>query len=435
MSGETVHPGMGIHSQQFPDGSWGHMVTDALGSVREVVDENINSLEARAYDPYGNVLSQQGTPQTPFGFTGEPTDPNDLIHLRARYLDPALGTFPNPDPLPGNIQEAMSLNPYSYVQGNPVNMADPSGMVPVAPSDLAGCGPQSEEPPTTQPTVCEQFIEHLRFTIDSELRRHGCAPGPLNEPSECANRLTPAIAVSLRETYNPPTGEIFGLPRVAGFNRPPTFAHPMNDPTNAEGISLRERYGFRREWFHNTHHFFGVLGLAAEGHSGSLPGIGDFTYGGSAVAQHGNNWFESESLRCRAVQRCQNIQGTSSGMTADDYEYFYNEGLIDLDLGRQAAVLWAQMEHGIPGPDNTLNFHTDIRHLPDKLAAWACAGSEDEIWAGLSDILDNPSYRDVLSSLRPSRIEGDAETCQTLMNDTNLVARVANNECPAPYRN
>ena len=46
MNGETFHPGMGIHSQQFPDGSWGHMVTDALGSVREVMDENLNSLEA-----------------------------------------------------------------------------------------------------------------------------------------------------------------------------------------------------------------------------------------------------------------------------------------------------------------------------------------------------------------------------------------------------
>lgn len=48
-----------------------------------------------------------GTPEAPFGFTGEMTDTNDgsigtkLLYLRARYYNPALGVFPSLDPFEG----------------------------------------------------------------------------------------------------------------------------------------------------------------------------------------------------------------------------------------------------------------------------------------------------------------------------------------------
>ncbi len=123
-----VHDPMGLHSQQEPDGTWRHMIRDGLNSIRGVTDDALSILESRGYDPLGNPSEVQGTSQTPFGFTGEMTDSNGLIHLRARDYNPALGVFVSPDPLPGEIQNPVSLNSYVYALDNPTNYTDPSGM-------------------------------------------------------------------------------------------------------------------------------------------------------------------------------------------------------------------------------------------------------------------------------------------------------------------
>lgn len=51
------------------------------------------------------------------------------VHLHARHLNPDLGIFPSLDPVKGFISRPMSMNGYSYVEGNPVNWTDPSGMI------------------------------------------------------------------------------------------------------------------------------------------------------------------------------------------------------------------------------------------------------------------------------------------------------------------
>ncbi|MBL8120799.1 MAG: hypothetical protein JNJ78_24980, partial [Anaerolineae bacterium] len=40
------------------------------------------------------------------------------VYLRARYYSPALGVFPSRDPFEGVAERAMSLNGYSWVEGN-----------------------------------------------------------------------------------------------------------------------------------------------------------------------------------------------------------------------------------------------------------------------------------------------------------------------------
>lgn len=126
-----VHGPTGIHQQQNPDGSWEYIIQDGLGSVRVVVDADGNILRSSHYSPFGEPFGVTGAAETPFGFTGEMIDPNNLVYLRARYYDPALGVFPTPDPLEGTINTPMSLNRYSYAQGNPINRTDPSGMMSI----------------------------------------------------------------------------------------------------------------------------------------------------------------------------------------------------------------------------------------------------------------------------------------------------------------
>jgi RHS repeat-associated protein len=122
-----VHGATGIHAQQDSAGAWDWMVQDGLGSVRGVVDNTLAVQESRMYDPYGNPFGVVGTNQTVYGFTGEQTDENKLLHLRKRYMNPALGAFISLDPFEGVMQRPMSLNGYSWVEGNTVNATDASG--------------------------------------------------------------------------------------------------------------------------------------------------------------------------------------------------------------------------------------------------------------------------------------------------------------------
>jgi hypothetical protein len=81
-----VHGPRGIHEQRDAANNWEWMVQDGLGSVRGVADNNAGVLCGTGYAAYGAPINGVGTTQTMYGFTGEPTDSNGLVHLRARYL-------------------------------------------------------------------------------------------------------------------------------------------------------------------------------------------------------------------------------------------------------------------------------------------------------------------------------------------------------------
>ena len=125
-----VHGPRGIQAQKA-NGEWKHMVQDGLNSVRSVVDNDVVVHQNIVYDPLGNPINVVGPEQTMYGYTGEPTDATGLVHLRERYYNPNIGTFISQDPYEGSMNDPMSLNRYSYVYGNPINMTDPSGMIPV----------------------------------------------------------------------------------------------------------------------------------------------------------------------------------------------------------------------------------------------------------------------------------------------------------------
>jgi len=92
-----------------------------------VVDTTNTPQESRWYDPFGTEIQQSGTQQTTFGFTGEETDSNGLVNLRARNYSPYISQFLTIDTFEGSPAQPLSLNRYSYVQGNPANATDPGG--------------------------------------------------------------------------------------------------------------------------------------------------------------------------------------------------------------------------------------------------------------------------------------------------------------------
>src|SRR5207247_10224856 len=52
--------------------------------------------------------------------------------MRARWYDPAQGRFLSRDASKGTASAPASLNAYGYASGDPIGLADPSGMCPIA---------------------------------------------------------------------------------------------------------------------------------------------------------------------------------------------------------------------------------------------------------------------------------------------------------------
>jgi RHS repeat-associated protein len=94
----------------------------------------LNAEGARAinkhYRPYGQVSQWVTGPATAAedqGFTGQRHDAGaGLIYLNARYMDPELGRFIQPDWLDPN-QPGVGTNRYAYSFNDPVNLRDPGG--------------------------------------------------------------------------------------------------------------------------------------------------------------------------------------------------------------------------------------------------------------------------------------------------------------------
>ena len=79
------------------------------------------------YSAYGLTTYRIGTSDTPFLFNGRygvQTDNSGLLYMRARYYNPYLCRFLNPDP----IGFGGGLNFYAYANGNPVSYLDPFGL-------------------------------------------------------------------------------------------------------------------------------------------------------------------------------------------------------------------------------------------------------------------------------------------------------------------
>jgi RHS repeat-associated protein len=63
-------------------------------------------------------------------------------YFEARYYGSSSGRFMSPDPLGGHQEDPQTLNKYSYVRNNPLNLTDPTGLdwyLGCTSSDHAGC--------------------------------------------------------------------------------------------------------------------------------------------------------------------------------------------------------------------------------------------------------------------------------------------------------
>jgi len=118
--------GPGIDNKIWQKGATQYFFSqDHLGSTTALTNTSGALIEREAYDAYGNTA---GSSLTRYGYTGRERDSiSGLMYYRARWYDAQIGRFVSEDP----IGLAGGINQFGYVNGNPQNGVDPSGLYDV----------------------------------------------------------------------------------------------------------------------------------------------------------------------------------------------------------------------------------------------------------------------------------------------------------------
>ncbi len=115
---------------------WVH--TDHLGTAVRLTDSTGEEFYKAEFDPHGQPISEWANPDgetflTSHKFTGYERDWATLLdYAKARTYQAERGRFLQPDPLglgAADLTSPQSLNRYSYVRNDPINLVDPSGLL------------------------------------------------------------------------------------------------------------------------------------------------------------------------------------------------------------------------------------------------------------------------------------------------------------------
>jgi RHS repeat-associated protein len=121
-----LHDPFGGLSTSIRNGSTTWALGDALGSTRALTDGTGTTIGTTDYDAFGAARASTGE-QSPFGFTGEQTDPGGLHFLRARSMDTSTGQFMQADTVFPGAPGVVGYNRYAYAGDNPTTWFDPTG--------------------------------------------------------------------------------------------------------------------------------------------------------------------------------------------------------------------------------------------------------------------------------------------------------------------
>ena len=100
-------------------------ISDILGSTTALTNAAGAITSRLYYEPYGQTTAIESVPY-PFAFAGRIQATGDVLYLRNRYYDAAVGKFLSEDPLGPTDGEG---NPYRYARSNPTRYRDPHGLL------------------------------------------------------------------------------------------------------------------------------------------------------------------------------------------------------------------------------------------------------------------------------------------------------------------
>lgn len=100
------------------------LLSDALGSTVALGDSTGTLQTQYTYEPFGYATQTGQANTNSYKYTGREDDGTGLDYYRVRYYHPRLQRFISEDP----VGLMGGINSYSYVGGNPVIFADPTGL-------------------------------------------------------------------------------------------------------------------------------------------------------------------------------------------------------------------------------------------------------------------------------------------------------------------
>jgi RHS repeat-associated protein len=104
---------------------------DQLGSSNILTDSSGAVVQHREYSAFGGSTHTDTTCAFDISnqYTGQILDEDTgLYYYGARYYDPGIGRFTQPDPSVPHPGSSQSFNRYSYVRNNPLKGVDPTGL-------------------------------------------------------------------------------------------------------------------------------------------------------------------------------------------------------------------------------------------------------------------------------------------------------------------
>ena len=111
-------------------GTASYFLSDRL-SARLVLDTSGNVVGRQATLPFGEDFAESGTQQKQHFTSYERDSETGTDYAVNRQHNPNIGRFNRVDPITGSTSFPQSLNRYAYVYNDPINRADPRGLIPV----------------------------------------------------------------------------------------------------------------------------------------------------------------------------------------------------------------------------------------------------------------------------------------------------------------
>ncbi len=168
----------GVRVAMRSGGQTYYLLGDHLGGTNVTANSSGAELGRVLYRPWGEMRLTTGTTPTTWRFTGQREDATiELYYFNARYLDPSLGRFVQPDTIVPEPGDPQSLNRYSYVGNRPTRLVDPSGHCST-PSVNGSIGCTSVTGGATMPLVIDPATQPLTVAATGPQDTQQAAMGP-----------------------------------------------------------------------------------------------------------------------------------------------------------------------------------------------------------------------------------------------------------------
>ena len=221
------------------------VISDHLGSVRLVVDTSDGNIIQRIdYDAWGKIVFNNNPGFQPFAFAGGLYDESTtFIHFGLREYDAQTAQWTSKDPIgfAGSIN-----NLYSYVNNDPINLIDPTGLLPS----------EAEVRNAFQVGLSESLAGDVaQSTVEAIIKQMFSASNPIGEIDAACTLLGTPIAYTVNQAKG---GRYQNHNPFNPAEKPKEYATYLVYSAAANGFENQNKWAFKWGGENYSDYFQGV---------------------------------------------------------------------------------------------------------------------------------------------------------------------------------